>query len=156
MPAYYVFPIFAIITGFSALLLIPKEKYKHYLLYGFLFGGVLEISLVVILTNLNLLQYKNMGPFNLFNVLSIWTPFSWMFAFSVFFYLLPKRTAFLIPYIITFAALSYSIGIVKESLGTFEYLGVNRYAAPFTFLLWYSFSAWAYFRIEKVKLKGLT
>ncbi len=156
MPAYFVFPIFAIITGVSALLLIPKEKYKHYFLYGFIFGGVLQILIASILTTLDLIQYKNMGPFNVMGLFSIWTPIAWMFAFTIFFYLLPTRKAFLLPYIIAFAALSYSVGLIKESLGTFEYLGFYRYPAPINFLVWYSVSAWAYFRLENVKLKWLS
>lgn len=65
MPNYYIYPIFTIIVAAAALLIIPKEQYKYYLLNGFLFGGFGQILIASLLTALNLIQYKNMGPFNI-------------------------------------------------------------------------------------------
>ncbi len=146
MPNYFIYPIFTIIVAAAALLIIPKEHYKHYFLYGFLFGGVGQILIASLLTALNLIQYKNMGPFNVLGLTSIWTPMTWALAFTIFFFLLPRRKVFLIPYVLTFAALSYSVGLVKEAFGLFEYIGFNRYTAPINFLVWYSVSAWVYLR----------
>ncbi|MDO9534993.1 MAG: hypothetical protein Q7J85_06600 [Bacillota bacterium] len=153
MPNYFIYPIFTIIVGAAALLIIPKEQYKHYLLYGFLFGGVGQILIASLLTALNLIQYKNMGPFNILGLTSIWTPLTWALAFTIFFFLLPRRKVFLIPYVLTFAALSYSVDLVKEAFGLFEYIGFNRYTAPINFLVWYSVSAWVYIRSARVELK---
>lgn len=62
-------------------------------------------------------------------MINFWTPLTWGLIFSLFFYLLPVRKAFLVPYILTFVALTYSVGLVMESLGAFRYIGIQRILA---------------------------
>lgn len=119
---YLLYPLFAGIVGISFLLIVPKEHYKRYLLWGLVFGGIGDALTVSLLTQLNLIQYKNMGPFNIFNLFSIWTPITWALTFSIFFYLMPVRKVFLVPYIITFTALNYSVGLVMQSMGCLNIL----------------------------------
>ena len=84
------------------------------------------------------------------NIFSLWTPITWAFVFMLFFYFLPVRKVFLVPYILIFSLLSYSVGLVMQNFGLFEYIGIQKYLAPFTFLIWYSVSAWVFLRNEYV------
>ncbi len=149
----YIYLFLAIGVGAAALLVIPKKHYKHYFLYGLLFGGVGDILLATIFTYAGWIKYKNMGPFNVLGLFSFWTPITWMFAYTIFFYFLPVRKVFLIPYLLAFAGLNYGTGLFMENFGLFQYYGINRYVAPLTFFAWYSISAWVYFKNEKVTLK---
>lgn len=150
---YYLHAIMAFLFGAAALLIIPKEHNKRYFLYGLIFGAIVDIFTASSLLALGLAKYKNMGPFSVLDIFSFWTPISWMFAFSIFFYLLPVRKVFLIPYLIGFTGLSYSVGLIMEVLGLFEYIGVYRYIAPATFFIWYSVSAWVYLRQGNIELR---
>lgn len=148
-----IYLIFAALAGVTFLLVIPKERYKRYLLWGFIFGGIGDTLVVVLLSSLNLIQYKNMGVFNIFGLFSFWTPLTWTLVFSVFFYLMPVRKVFLVPYILYWGALSYSVGLVMQSFGLFEYIGIHRYLSMPTFLLWYTVSAWVYLKYEHIHLR---
>ncbi|MEJ6950353.1 hypothetical protein [Natronospora cellulosivora (SeqCode)] len=148
-----IYLVFAASVGAATVILIPRENYKHFFLYGLIFGGLADAFIVVFLTELNLIQYKNMGVFNVFDYFSIWTPLTWMFVFMIFFYFLPVRKSFLIPYIIAFSVLNIATGRVMSQLGLFELIGIQKYLSPFVFLLWYSISAWAYLHIEKISLQ---
>ncbi|SEP41110.1 hypothetical protein [Propionispora vibrioides] len=144
MDISYIFMIFAVMVGVAYILLVPKEQYKRYLLYGLTFGSIVDVILVSILTYMGLLKYQNMGAFNVLGIISAWTPVSWGLTFSIFFYLMPKRKSFLLAYVPAFAALSQIIGMVFRNYGLIEYRG--RFLLFFVFLVWYAFAAWAYRR----------
>lgn len=144
------YPIFAIIVILGALLLIPKNSYKKYFIYGLMFGGIGDSVIAVLYNYFGLIKYKEMGPFNIMNIFSFWTPITWAFIFMLFFYFLPVRKVFLIPYILIFSLLNYSVGLVMQNIGLFEYIGIQKYLAPFTFVIWYSVSAWVFLKNEHV------
>jgi len=146
----------ALLFGIAAYAVIPKHEFKKYLLYGFVFGAIGDVILVLISGPvLNLSRYHNTGFFSVYGVFSFWTPISWMFAFMLFFYFLPVRIVFLIPYIIGFAIFGYMVGLVLSNLGLYEYVGIYKYFAPLTFIAWFSVAAYVYFRIGNVKLKSI-
>jgi hypothetical protein len=144
----------AVFFGLAAIILIPKEHYKKYFIYGLFFGAILEIFMVGVLSGLfHWFQYKNMGPFNVFNLFSFWTPLAWMFTLMVFLYCLPARRLFLFLYIPSFGLFGYMVGIVLQNFGLFEYLGIYKYIAPVVFTGWFAVAAWAYIKTEKITLR---
>lgn len=142
------YPIFAIGMAIAVLLIIPKHLYKKYLLYGLILGGVGEIISGTTATFLGLIRFKSLFPFSIFNIFTIWTPITWMFAFTIFLYLLPVRKAYLIPYIIGWASLNYAVGLVLSQFGLFEYRAIGKFIAPLWFAAWYILAAWIYRRTE--------
>lgn len=96
-----------------------------------------------------LFRYTSLDPFGIFGLFSIWTPITWTFAFMLFFYFLPVRKRFLVFYIIAWAGLNYTVGIVLENLGLFHYYGIQNYLAPVIFLVWYSVSASVFRKYEQ-------
>ena len=142
----------AIFFGLATIVVIPREVYKKFFLYGFIFGAIGDILHILIFEKgLGLFRYLNMGPFSIYGLFSFWTPIAWMFTFMLFFYFLPRKRLFLYFYIVGFAIFGYMVGLVLEGFGVFHYIGLWRYAAPFFFILWFSGAAWAFYRIEKVK-----
>jgi len=78
-----------------------------------------------------------------------------MFAFSIFFYLMPVRKFFLALYLLIWTGLSYSVGIVLHAFGLFDYIGIGKYIMPVIFLMWYSAAALVYLKIEKIEINRL-
>lgn len=100
----------AMFFGIATLVTIPKEVYKKYFIWGFVFGGIGQLIMATISNPiLGLIQYKNMGVFNIFGITSFWTPIAWMFTFMLFFYFLPVHKVFLAIYILGFAIFGHIV-----------------------------------------------
>lgn len=142
--------LFAVTIGLATIILIPRNLYKKYLLYGLLFGGIGDSILVTIIHFLGYLNYKNLGVTSLFGIFSFWTPIAWTFYFMLFFYFLPRRKVFLAPYVLVFVALNYSVGTVMIQSGLYEVIGIYKYIQPFIYLAWCSISVWSFFKGERI------
>lgn len=144
----------ALFFGLAAIILIPKEYYRKYLVYGLLLGAVPDVLLIWIISRIfHGMEYKNMGPFNILNLFSFWTPLAWMFAFMYFFYCLPTRKLFFYPYVFTFGLFGYMVGMVLKNFGLFEYSVIYRYFSPFVIIGWFLAAAFIYLKAEKIPLK---
>lgn len=140
--------------GLAAIILIPKEHYKKYLVYGLLLGGINEILAVVVLSRLlHLFRYKNLGVFNILNLFSFWTPLAWMFVVMYFLYALPRKRLFLYPYVAGYGVFGYFLGLVLHNFGLFEYNGIFIYFAPFALTAWFALIAWLYIKAERIEIK---
>lgn len=144
----------ALFFGLAALILIPKEYYRKYLIYGLLFGAIADVLLIWIIGGIfHGFEYRHMGQFNVFNLFSFWTPLAWMFAFMFFFYCLPTRKLFFYLYVFTFGLFGYMVGLVLHNFGLFEYYGIYKYFAPFIINGWFLAAAFAYLKAEKIQLR---
>lgn len=144
----------ALLFGLSAYLVIPKNEFKRYLIFGFFFGAIGDVIVIIILAALNLIEYKNMGPFSVFGLFSFWTPIAWMFAFMLFFYFLPVRKVFFYPYIIGFALFGQMVGSVLQKLGLYQQIGNYIYYGPILFIFWFYISAYLYLKIGGITLQS--
>lgn len=150
----YIYLLFALSVGLAAYLVIPKEQLKKFFIYGLILGGILDTIIVILFGKVfSFFQYKNMEVFNILDIYSFWTPITWTFVLMMFLYLLPSKKIFLYPYVLSFGFLNYSVGLVMQNFGLFEYIGWYKYVAPLTFIGWYSISVWAFCKSEKLKLK---
>ncbi len=80
-PSFYL--IFAVVTGLVSFVIIPRNLYKRFFLYGLLFGGIGDTALASIFHLMGFLSYKNMGVTSIFGIFSFWTPISWTFYFMI-------------------------------------------------------------------------
>ena len=140
--------IFAIALGLMSFLLIPRNLYKKYFLYGLLFGGIVDIAFVSLFHFMGFIIYKNMGATSIFGIFSFWTPITWTFYFMIYFYLLPVRKAFLVPYVLISVALNYSVGLVMSQSALYEVIGVYKYIQPFVYLMWSVITSWVFLKGE--------
>lgn len=152
MDRSFIFALFMFLMAATFFIIVPKQQYKEFLTYGILFGGVADAIMATFFTLINCIQYKNMGPFNIFNIFPSWMPVTWTYMFGLYFYLLPVRRLILFPYLLGFAALTYVTGIVFQNLGLFEYTGTFIYAAPFVFLGWFGAATWFYLKDKGIKV----
>ncbi|MHB1419217.1 MAG: hypothetical protein ACYCX4_06435 [Bacillota bacterium] len=148
----FVFLYKAVLFGVATVVVIPREVYKKYFIYGFIFGGIGEtLTAFVFEKILHLIAYKNMGIFNFLGLYSFWTPIAWTFSFMLFFYFLPREKIFRYLYIAGFTFFAYGVGQVLQNLGLFEYIGIQKYLAPVVFLVWFLLAAWLFLKLERSK-----
>lgn len=149
-----VFLIKAVFFGLAAIILIPKEQYRKFLIYGLILGGLGDIFVISLFGELlGGFRYENMGVFNILNITSFWTPIAWVFVLMYFLYALPLKKGFFYLYIISFSVFGYCLGLVLENFGLYRYIGVYRYIAPLTLTLWFFVAARLYMHWEKLKLQ---
>ncbi len=148
-----VFMIKAIFFGLAAVIIIPKEFYKKYLIYGLFLGALGDAGITVLGKYLNLWKYKNMGVYNVLDLFSFWTPLAWMFVKMYFLYCLPlKRTVYYL-YVACFGIFGYFLGLVLQNFGLFEYVGFYRYIAPFILIAWFYATSLIYLKAEGKELE---
>lgn len=141
------YPVYlAIAFGFS-LIYIPKKVYKEYLIYGLLIGGLGDILLVSLFSNLlHLMWFKNAGIFEVLGHHFL-SPPSWTFSMMLFLYFLPRRRPFLYLYILTFTMYSFGYGLIVRNCGLYDFRPLFYYlGVPFSFLVWWSFAAWIFMK----------
>jgi len=138
--------VFCVLAG----IIIPKEYYKKYLIYGLFLGAGIDIIVVFTLTHLGFVKYLNMGAFSIFGVIAFWTPIAWMSTVMIFLYFLPRRKLFLVSYILMFALYGIFLGEMLSNFGLYTY---NRLIMFFVFLGWFSLAAWTYLRLERIQVK---
>jgi hypothetical protein len=149
---YYL--IVALAFGVAALVIIPKQLYKKFFIYGMFFGGAVNVLIILTLGGIfHLFSYLHIGPLNIWGLFSFFTPITWIFVFIIYLYFLPVRKIFLYPYIVSFVAFSYMFGQALKGLGLFELHKNYQYFEPVTFIVWFSLTAWAYIKAEKIALK---
>lgn len=149
-----IFLIKAIFFGLAAIIIIPKELYKKYLVYGLFLGALGDTGLALLGKYLNLWKYKNMGVFNILNFYSFWSPLAWMFVIMFFLYCLPsKRSAFYL-YVVTYGVFGYFVGLILQNFGLYEYLGIFKYLAPLVLAAWFYTAALIYLKAEGIKLES--
>jgi hypothetical protein len=134
------------------LLLIPRDQYKKFVIYGLITGAIGDTLFVSLLQKIfGLISYTDNGIFNVFGMNYI-VPFAWALVHMVYLYFLPARKLFLYPYIALFALLSEGYGIVIHNLGLFDFNPIYYfYIAPFIFLIWWGSSAWFFRKMEGIK-----
>lgn len=149
-----IFLLKAMFFGIATIVSIPKNVYKKFFIWGFLFGGIGDVTIVTLLgPGLKLLKYQNMGMFDILGTFSFWTPLAWMFTFMIFFYFLPVHRYFYFIYIGGFSIFGFMVGLVLQNIGLFKYEGAFIYFAPFVFMAWFMFSSLIYFRYNRITLK---
>lgn len=149
-----VFLIKACLFGLAAIIIIPKELYKKYLVYGLLLGALVDTGFVLLGKYLNLFLYKNMGVFNILDLYSFWTPLAWMFVIMFFLYCLPLKESVFYLYVACYGIFGYFVGLVLQNFGLYEYLGLFKYFAPLIFAAWFYSAAFIYMKVEGVKLES--
>ncbi|TCL75304.1 hypothetical protein EDC14_1003238 [Hydrogenispora ethanolica] len=139
-------PGLAIGFAIPTIILIPRQEYKKFFIFGFILGGLVDVLSILVFGNL-LGEFSYLaGPFMTMGI-PIFVPVAFTFVWMLFLYFLPVRLEFLIPYIMGFAGFSVFIGAVEQNLGYFQYhrgLVRGSLTTLVVFLVWFSLSAWVY------------
>ena len=149
-----VFLIKAIIFGLAAIIIIPKEYYKKYLVYGLFLGALGDTGFTLLGKHLNMWKYNNMGVFNILDLYSFWTPVAWVFVIMFFLYCLPHKRFNFYLYVVSYGLFGYFVGLVLQNFGLYEYLGFFKYLAPLVITAWFYTASLIYMKAEGIKLES--
>lgn len=149
---FWFYPLFLIFSFILTLIFIPKKKYKVYLIYGLLIGGLGDIIIVTIMSNiLNIMWFENQAFFNVLGHHAL-SPLGWTVSVMLFLYFLPQRRWFLYPYLLFWAFNSLGYGYVVHNLELFYFQSwLYPFTAYFIFLSWWSFAAWLFIYTNNLK-----
>jgi len=143
---YLFWPVYTLVFAIPTVIFIPRNQYKRYIIFGFILGGAIDLITIIILGNIAGEFRYPAGPYVVKGI-PIFTPLAFTFAWMNFFYFLPLRKEFQIPYVVGFSGFAVLVGFVLENLGYFEYTKGFTRAAIMTFvnfLLWFGVSALVY------------
>ena len=143
----------AVIFAFAALVLIPKQLYKRYFVYGLIYGGLFDVAVVLILEVFRLIKYEHMGAFSIFGWFPFWLPVAWIFVMMFDLYLLPEKKLYFYLYILSFSIFGFMVGQVLEGFNLLEINKGFEYVEPFFLFAWFAFTAWVYQKNEKIVLR---
>ena len=148
-----VFLIKALLFGLAAIIIIPKEFYKKYLVYGLFLGGLGDTAITLIGKWLNLFKYKNLGVFNILDWFSFWTPLAWVCVMMFFLYCLPLKRSVFYLYVVCYGVFGYFVGLTLENFDLYQYVGFFRYLEPLLLAAWFYAAALIYLKVEGKKLE---
>jgi hypothetical protein len=149
---YYL--LIALAFGAATLLLIPKPQYKKFFIYGFLFGGAVNVLIILVLSGVfHLFEYRYLGVGDIWGLFSFFTPLTFMFIIMIYLYFLPVRKVFLYPYIAGFIVFAYMFGQPLKGLGLFKFYKNYQYFEPITFIVWFVLTAWVYIKRERITVQ---
>jgi hypothetical protein len=145
------YPVFLVILFGMSLIFIPRKDYREYLIYGFLLGGLGDMTVVGLFQNVfHIIWFKNQGLFNTLgqNFLS---PPCWTFTVMLFLYFLPRKGFVQYLYVFTFAAYSVGYGLVVHNANLFDF---KPWYYPFfsylTFLGWWAFITFVFMKTSRL------
>lgn len=144
------YPIFLLLAILLTFILIPRDKYKQFFIYGFILGGLGNLVIHWILAYIGLMWYPNAGIFQV-GRLNILSPLSWVPVTMLFVRFLPQRPLFLYAYVLTFATFGVYHGYVVQNAGLYDF---QQWFYPGAALLLnfaiFSFFAYVFNRVVEV------
>ena len=143
------YPAFLLIVFSLTVILIPREVYKKYMIYGMLVGGLGDVLSVFVYQNLlGFMWFKNQGLFYVLGQHAL-SPLCWTFTVMIFLYFLPAKRFFLYVYTLAWAMASVCYGYVVQNAKLFDFKSwFYPIPAFIAFLIWWSFAVWLYSRTE--------
>lgn len=144
------YPVFVLLMLVFALIFIPRNQFKRYVIYGLLVGALGDIFAVTLYQNvLGVMWFQNQGLFFVLGHHAL-SPLGWTLTVMLFLYFLPERKAFLYPYIFLWGAFSLGYGYVVRNAGLFDF---KEWFYPIpgylTFVIWWAFAAWFFLKAER-------
>lgn len=151
MPNHFIYPIY---TGLLVLLLfalVPKKEIRRLSVYAIIFGGLMDVLLIISTRILGMGGFVNFEPFGAFGI-PLFPPIAWVAYFIMFFYILPRNKPW--KYIFPLVAGSFSFFFSNVLME----LGIIRWndRLPILILLliyigWEFSVAWVYLKLIKEK-----
>lgn len=147
LPVYSVYPIYTGVIALALIILVPRQEIKRLLIYGIIFGGLLNAVLIGFNALFDLGGHINYANFGL-GQFAFFPPLAWTMWFVLFFYFIPEKTALAVIYVVSAAAYAMIFSNVLINFGVFVWKAGRIVYPFFVYLIWFSIAAWGYFRIS--------
>ncbi|SFG11276.1 hypothetical protein SAMN05660649_00721 [Desulfotomaculum arcticum] len=148
MPKHFIYLIYTSVFALILIAVVPKREIRRLSIYGIIFGGIMDVFMLIMGNITGLFGWINYGPFGFLGI-PIFSSISWAIYFILYFYFLPEHKPLVYVYTaggIVFSVLYTNIVI---SLGVFE--SYNRVWLPLmAFILWFSTATWGFYKLTGI------
>lgn len=146
MPKYYIYLIYTTIFALILLATVPKNEIQRLSIYGIIFGGMMDILMLIFGKVTGLFAWINYGPFGFMGI-PIFSNVSWAIFFIMYFYFLPKQKPF--NYIFAGAGVLFSILYTNLVIDLGIFKSYNRTWLPLiAFVGWFSIATWGHYKLN--------
>jgi len=154
LPLYSIYLLYTSIIALVMILLIPRKDIKSLALLGVLYGSILDILWILVISFVGGGGYLNYGPLGFIGI-PFMPPISWTFFFIIFLFLLPRKKPW--NYIFTLVASGYSVFFsnVLSNLGIFQWTFSKVIFPSGIYLTWFFFVTWSYNKYGRKLVKKL-
>ena len=146
MPKYFIYLIYTTIFSLILIATVPKKEIHRLAIYGIIFGGLMDVLMLVLGKVTGQFAWINYGPLGFMGI-PIFSNVSWAIYFIMYFYFLPKQKPF--NYLFVGAGVLFSIlytNLVIE-LGIFK--SPSRVLQPLiAFTGWFSLATWGFYKMN--------
>ncbi|HBR29897.1 MAG TPA: hypothetical protein DD734_09680 [Firmicutes bacterium] len=143
-PLFLIYPLYTGVLVLLALALIPKKDLRTLFHWGVLYGGVLDVVIFLLITDLfGIGGYKNYGPFSYLGI-PFFPPLAWTSYFILYLYLLPSTKPWNYIFTVTTAVYNMIFSNVLMNLGIYEWTFSRLILPFFLYLLWNLLVTWTY------------
>lgn len=145
MPLHFIYLIYTAIFAGILVAVVPKKEIHRLSIYGIIFGGMMDVLMLILGDVTGLYGWINYGPFAFMGI-PIFSSISWAIFFILYFYFLPEHKPLNYVYITAGIVFSILYTNIVINLGVFE--AANRTLLPLiAFIFWFSTATWGYYRL---------
>lgn len=146
MPRYYIYPIYTTVFALILLATVPKKEIHRLSIYGIIFGGMMDVLLLVFGNVTGLFGWINYGPLGFMGI-TLFSNVSWAIFFILYFYFLPSKKP--LNYIYASVAIVFSISYTNLVINLGVFQSYNRISLPLiAFIVWYLTATWGYYKLN--------
>lgn len=145
MPKYFIYLIYTAIFAGILVAVVPKKDIRRLSIYGIIFGGLMDIFMLIMGNVTGLYGWINYGPFGFMGI-PIFSPISWAIYYILYFHFIPEQKPLNYVYMVAGIVFSILYTNLVINLGVFE--AANRTILPLiAFIFWFSIATWGYYRL---------
>lgn len=146
MPKYYIYPIYITIFALILFATVPKKEIQRLSIYGIIFGGIMDVLMLIFGNVTGLYGWINYGPFGFMGI-PIISNISWSIFFILYFYFLPTKKP--LNYIYASVGILFSILYTNMLIDLGVFKSHNRILLPLiAFVGWFSTATWGYYKLN--------
>lgn len=151
MEIYLLHPLHTFVFASILVAIIPKEHIHRLSIYGIIFGGIMDITMLTFGQLTGLFGWINYGPFGFVGI-PFFAPISWSIFFILFFYFLPSKKY--LKFIYTAAAILFSIIYTNVVISLNIFWSYSQIVIPsIAFTIWFSIALWGFNKINRTLQK---
>lgn len=146
MPKYFIYLIFTSVFALILIATVPKKEIRRLAIYGIIFGGMMDILMLIFGNITGLYGWINYGPLGYMGI-PILADISWAIYFILYFYFLPAKKP--LNYVFACAGIVFSVLYTNLVINLGVFHSYNRILLPLvSFIGWFSIATWGFYKLN--------
>ncbi|MDO0822401.1 hypothetical protein [Desulfosporosinus nitroreducens] len=146
MPKYFIYLIYTTIFALILIATVPKKEIQRLAIYGIIFGGIMDVLMLIFGIVTGLYGWINYGPLGFMGI-PLFSNVSWAIFFILYFYFLPSKK----PLVYLYASVGIMFAILYANLvidlGIFK--SYSRILLPLiSFIGWFSIATLGFYKLN--------